>query len=153
MRIASWSWAGRDHVGVLSADGREATPLACADASAGALPLIEALVRGEPLPPPAGARLPADAITLRAPLPRPRRNLFCVGRNYRAHAQELAGTVFRESMPKEDAWPIVFTKVPETVVGPYDPVRLPGRAVSEQIDYESELKKRIVNSPENTIPT
>ena len=28
MRIASWSWGGRDHVGIVSADGREVTPLA-----------------------------------------------------------------------------------------------------------------------------
>jgi len=34
---------------------------------------------------------------------------------------------------------MVFTKFPETVVGPHDTVRLPGPAVSEQIDYESEL--------------
>ena len=71
MRIASWSWGGRLHVGTIAADGREATPLAVADATRGALPLIEALARGEPLPPPAGARLPVDAIELRAPLPRP----------------------------------------------------------------------------------
>lgn len=138
MRIASWHWGGREHVGTVSADGREATPLA-APAGRGALALIEALVRGDPLPPAAGARLPVEALTLRAPLPRPRRNLFCVGRNYRAHARELAGTVFRESLPADDGWPIVFTKFPECVVGPYDPVRLPGAAVSAQIDYESEL--------------
>jgi len=33
----------------------------------------------------------------------------------------------------------VFTKVPECVVGPHDEVRLPGDAVSSQIDYEAEL--------------
>ena len=47
MRLASWQWGGRDHVGTVSADGREVTPLAVADASRGALPLIEALARGE----------------------------------------------------------------------------------------------------------
>ena len=139
MRIASWSWGGRHHVGTVSADGREATPLAVDDASRGALPLIQALARGELLPPPGGARLAVEAITLRAPLPRPLRSLFCVGRNYRAHAAELAGSVFRHSAPKQDEWPMVFTKLPECVVGPHDAVRLPGAAVSEQIDYESEL--------------
>jgi 2-keto-4-pentenoate hydratase/2-oxohepta-3-ene-1,7-dioic acid hydratase in catechol pathway len=139
MRLASWRWGGADHVGLISADGREATPLACARAAAGVLPLIEALAAGEALPPAVGTRLPVAAISLRAPLPQPRRNLFCVGRNYRAHAAELAGTVFRESLPKQDEWPIVFTKMPETVIGPFDTVRLPGRTVTEQIDYESEL--------------
>jgi 2-keto-4-pentenoate hydratase/2-oxohepta-3-ene-1,7-dioic acid hydratase in catechol pathway len=78
-------------------------------------------------------------VQLLAPLPRPRRNLWCVGRNYHAHAKELRETVFKDNTAKVDAWPIVFTKVPETVVGPDAPVRLPGAAVSEQIDYEAEL--------------
>ena len=77
---------------------------------------------------------------MRAPLPRPLRGIFCIGRNYRAHAAELATTVFSASLPpKEDGWPIVFTKVAECVVGPHDAVHLPGAAVSAQIDYESEL--------------
>jgi 2-keto-4-pentenoate hydratase/2-oxohepta-3-ene-1,7-dioic acid hydratase in catechol pathway len=96
-------------------------------------------VRGEPLPAASGARLPISAVTLTAPLPRPLRTLFCVGRNYRAHAAELATTVFRTSMPAQDDWPIVFGKLPECVIGPHDPVRLPGASVSNQIDYESEL--------------
>ena len=139
MRLASWSWGGRDHVGSVSACGREATPLAVADASRGALPLIEALSRGESMPPAQGARLPVAVLQLRAPLPRPRRNLLCVGRNYRAHAAELAGSVFRDHIAKDEGWPIVFTKMPECVIGPHDDVRLPGTTVSAQIDYESEL--------------
>jgi 2-keto-4-pentenoate hydratase/2-oxohepta-3-ene-1,7-dioic acid hydratase in catechol pathway len=139
MRIASWQWGGRDQVGTMSPCGREVTPLAVADAARGALPLIQALAQGEPLPPASGPRLPADVVSLRAPLPRPLRSLFCAGRNYRAHAAELATTVFRDSLPKEDLWPIVFAKLGECVVGPFDEVRLPGAAVSTQIDYESEL--------------
>lgn len=139
MRLASWSWGGREHVGTISADGREAAPLAVRDSSAGVLPLIQALARGETLPPASGTRLPVDVVTLRAPLPRPLRSLFCIGRNYRAHAQELAGTVFRETMPTSDPWPIVFGKLGECVVGPYDTVRLPSPSTTVQIDYESEL--------------
>jgi 2-keto-4-pentenoate hydratase/2-oxohepta-3-ene-1,7-dioic acid hydratase in catechol pathway len=139
MRMASWQWGGRDHVGTISSDGREATPLACADASRGVLPLIESLARGESLPQPSGARLPVDVVTLRAPLPRPLRSIFCVGRNYFAHARELATTVFRETMPADDPWPIVFGKLGECVVGPYEAVRMPSSAASIQIDYESEL--------------
>lgn len=139
MRIASWRWGGRNHVGIVSACGREATPLAVEDAARGALPLIRTLAGGGALPPASGPRLPLEALELRAPLPQPLRGLFCVGRNYRAHAAELAGTVFRDSLPKEDAWPIVFTKLGECVVGPYDEVRLPDPKTSAQIDYESEL--------------
>ncbi len=139
MRIASWSWGGREHVGIVSSCGSEATPLAVPDARAGALPLIQALARGEPMPPPTGTRLPVAALTLRAPLPQPLRSLFCVGRNYHAHAAELAGTVFRDAPPEEAGWPIVFTKFAQCVIGPHDVVRLPGAAASSQIDYESEL--------------
>ena len=63
MRIASWQWGGRQHTGTVSDDGRELTPLAVADASRGALGLIETLARGDSLPAPAGARLP---VTTRA---------------------------------------------------------------------------------------
>jgi 2-keto-4-pentenoate hydratase/2-oxohepta-3-ene-1,7-dioic acid hydratase in catechol pathway len=139
MRLATWTWGGRHYVGSVSACGRDATPLALAEPDLGVLGLIDRLSRGESLPPAAGARLPVDAITLRAPLPRPRRGLFCVGRNYRAHAAELAGSVFRSQMPQEDRWPIVFTKLAECVVGPHDAVRLPDASASQQIDYESEL--------------
>ncbi len=139
MRMATWQWGGQHHVGTISPDGREATPLALADASRGVLPLIQMLARGDRLPSPTSARLPVEVITLRAPLARPLRSIFCVGRNYQAHAKELAGTVFHETLSQEDPWPIVFTKLPECVVGPFDPVRLPGANVSMQIDYESEL--------------
>jgi 2-keto-4-pentenoate hydratase/2-oxohepta-3-ene-1,7-dioic acid hydratase in catechol pathway len=123
----------------VSDDGREVTPLAVADPAHGALEIIERLATGESLPRAAGPRLPLDAVTLAAPIPHPRRNIFCLGRNYRAHAAELATTVFRDQLPGKDNWPIVFTKFPESVVGPRDTVRLPDPAISSQIDYESEL--------------
>jgi 2-keto-4-pentenoate hydratase/2-oxohepta-3-ene-1,7-dioic acid hydratase in catechol pathway len=139
MRLASWHWGGRPHVGTVSADGRELTPLRCDDAARGALPLIQRLAQGGGLPAASGPRLPVSAVSLRAPLPQPLRGIFCAGRNYRAHAEELSTTVFRDSLPKEDEWAIVFMKVGESVVGPHDTVRLPGAPASVQIDYESEL--------------
>ena len=75
MRLASWNWGGRDHVGTISPDGREATPLGVRDASLGVLPLIQALARGEPLPQPSGTRLPVEvdhpARAAAAPLAQP----------------------------------------------------------------------------------
>ena len=139
MRLASWHWGGRDHVGSVSADGRELTPLAVAEPSLGVLPLIERMVQGEPLPAPSGVRVPAAVVALRAPLPRPLRSLFCVGRNYRAHARELASTVFRDNEVEDDPWPIVFGKLASCVIGPFDAVQMPVAAASIQIDYESEL--------------
>jgi 2-keto-4-pentenoate hydratase/2-oxohepta-3-ene-1,7-dioic acid hydratase in catechol pathway len=141
MRLASWNWGGRPHVGTISPDGLEATPLVVPHPERGAFDLVRSLAYGDPLPAASGARLPVQAITLRAPL-RPRRNLFCIGRNYCAHAEELSTTVFRDAVTQSkerELWPIVFSKVPETVIGPFDPVRLPGKAITEQIDYECEL--------------
>lgn len=80
-----------------------------------------------------------DEVSIKAPIARPMRNIWCVGRNYHEHAKELSATVFKDNKADEKAWPIVFTKVPECVVGPYDDVRLPGSDISVEIDYESEL--------------
>ena len=41
-------------------------------------------------------------IKLEAPLPVPRRNIICVGRNYHAHARELRDSVFKNNQP--EAW-------------------------------------------------
>ena len=144
MRIATYQWGGRRHVGVLSSDEREVTPIDLKRRhdhvqSRGAQALLDHLAEGNDFPALNGTRLPLAAVTLEAPLPRPRRNLWCVGRNYRAHAKELQTTVFKGSEAKIDQWPIVFTKVPECVVAHGAPIRLPGAAASEQIDYEAEL--------------
>ena len=140
MRIACWRWGDRPFVGTVSADGSEVSPLAVAYPARGALPLIESLSQGGSLPEAHGARLPITAVHLKAPLHVLRRGLFCVGKNYRAHADELAGSVFRGSaLAETDGWPIVFGKLAECVVGPHDVVRLPAPSVSEQVDYEGEL--------------
>jgi 2-keto-4-pentenoate hydratase/2-oxohepta-3-ene-1,7-dioic acid hydratase in catechol pathway len=141
VRLATFVLNGERRVGQVSADGQQVTPfnLSAAQARAGALPLIEALVAGQPLPERTSASVPLDSVRLEAPLPLPRRNLWCVGRNYHAHAKELSATVFKDNNADPQAWPIVFTKVPECVVGPNDDVSLPGAAISAQIDYEAEL--------------
>jgi 2-keto-4-pentenoate hydratase/2-oxohepta-3-ene-1,7-dioic acid hydratase in catechol pathway len=139
MKLATFQLDGRRRVGVV--DGRTVHELAldAADAQRGVLPLVERLVSGGALPDRIGAGRPLEAVRLEAPLPVPRRNLWCVGRNYHAHAKELAQSVFKANAAKADDWPIVFTKVPESVVGPHDDVRLPAAEVSTQIDYEAEL--------------
>jgi 2-keto-4-pentenoate hydratase/2-oxohepta-3-ene-1,7-dioic acid hydratase in catechol pathway len=140
MRIATYNRDGVSRVGLVSADGKTVQPLQMAPQAVvrGALDLIETLAAGGVMPPFDGAPVAVDSVRLQAPLPRPRRNLWCVGRNYHAHAKELSASVFKDNDADPEAWPIVFTKVPECVVGPFDPVRLPA-GISSQIDYEAEL--------------
>jgi 2-keto-4-pentenoate hydratase/2-oxohepta-3-ene-1,7-dioic acid hydratase in catechol pathway len=132
MRIATFMYQGRPRVGRVARSGARVDVFE-GEGGLGALPLIEAAA----LPDVVGSVALAD-VQLLAPLPRPRRNLFCVGRNYHAHASELRDSVFKDHAKAVDAWPIVFTKVPETVVATGTDVRLPHTA-STQIDYEAEL--------------
>lgn len=140
MKIATYLIDGRRHVGLVSDDDTTLTAFALtpAQASRGALTIIETLAEGGALPATEGPAVKLSEVALDAPLPQPRRNLWCVGRNYHAHAKELSASVFKDNSAKTDEWPIVFTKVPECVVGPHDSVLVP-REVSTQIDYEAEL--------------
>jgi len=141
VRIATYVQGGTRHIGVVSADGQQITPfnVTAETAQRGALALIETLASGGALPPLEATPVAVSSVKLEAPLPMPRRNLWCVGRNYQAHARELSASVFKDNDSNPEAWPIVFTKVPECVVGPHDDVLLPGAAISDQIDYEAEL--------------
>lgn len=142
MRFATFTQgeSTKRFVGAVSADGSSITRLdiSTEQAQKGVLALIDLAAKGEDLSRLSGASLPMDSVALTAPIPMPRRNIFCVGRNYHAHAKELSGSVFKANNADPAAWPIVFTKLPECVVGPNDNVVLPG-AVSSQIDYEAEL--------------
>jgi len=141
MKIVAYRLNGRSGVGLVSADLQQVQPfdLPEAQSALGAQALIEMQARGDTLP----ALLPALALNevqIIAPLPRPRRNIFCVGKNYFAHAKEFAGSGFDSSAKSGGdipADPIIFTKVPESVVGPGAAIEMP--AVSTAIDYEAEL--------------
>jgi 2-keto-4-pentenoate hydratase/2-oxohepta-3-ene-1,7-dioic acid hydratase in catechol pathway len=99
LRIATFVHNGKRHVGQVSADGLHVTPFALSESQAhrGAQPIIEALVAAQPLPAMAGAALDVSSVQLESPLPVPRRNVWCVGRNYHAHAKELQASVFKDS--------------------------------------------------------
>jgi 2-keto-4-pentenoate hydratase/2-oxohepta-3-ene-1,7-dioic acid hydratase in catechol pathway len=144
MRIATYRWGGRRHVGAVAADAKSVTPLALGDRerASGAHALIELLADGGRMPSASGVALPLSAISLEAPIPRPRRNIFCSGVNYRSHAAEWAGSGMagaRSAAPvAANEHPVVFSKVPDCVIGPGDTIRLPGE-LSRSIDYEAEL--------------
>lgn len=140
MQLATFSYRGRRRVGRITPDGTAVAPfeLSAALESRGLLALVERLAAGDDLPAVAGPAVDLADVMLEAPLPVPRRNLFCVGRNYHAHARELSASVFKANNIDPESWPIIFTKVPECVVGPGADIVLP-EGVSEQIDYEAEL--------------
>jgi len=89
-----------------------------------------------------------DAETMRigAPVPRPGA-LICIGQNYAAHA--------RESGAEPPSLPIIFLKVPNTVVGPNDAVEIPRN--STRTDWEVELgivigkRASYLDSPEQAL--
>ena len=99
------------------------------------------------MPSVAGLVVPAAAwqamgqVRVLAPIPLPRRNIFCVGKNYHEHAKEFSQSGFdTAATPGEFAppAPVYFTKPPSTVVASGDPV-LAFANVTQQLDYEVEL--------------
>ena len=87
------------------------------------------------------ARSPVDTPTiadvrLHAPIPRPAKNVFCVGWNYLEHFEEGGRTLKDDrELPKH---PVLFTKAPTTVTGPYDAIPFHAH-LSTQLDWEAEL--------------
>jgi 2-keto-4-pentenoate hydratase/2-oxohepta-3-ene-1,7-dioic acid hydratase in catechol pathway len=79
---------------------------------------------------------PLADVRLLAPIPRPVKNVFCVGRNYAAHVKEGAAAYNREV--KLPDIPVFFTKAPTTIAGPFDDIPH-HRAVTQQLDWEAEL--------------
>ncbi len=141
MKIVAYEKDGAPGVGVLDGDGTTVAPFALSaeDAAGGVQVLVERSVAGEALFE-TGEPVPLGDVRLRAPLPRPRRNVFCVGKNYYDHAHEFSKSGFDSSaaagtIPKA---PIVFSKVPESVCADGDPI-LMDAAVSAALDYEVEL--------------
>ncbi len=86
----------------------------------------------------APAGVPDDDVAIGPLLDRPGR-VFCVGRNYASHREEL------NNRPSE--WPEVFLRLPSTVTAPYADVAVP--AVSDRFDFEGELGVVIGRSGRN----
>jgi len=143
MKLVTFSVGAGDRIGVVDADRglvRDVSELldgtdmvavvadwavarAALDAGLGALPAV-----------------PLDSVRLRAPFPRPVRNIFCVGKNYRDHVKEFGRSGYdtpskSEELPER---PIIFSKATTSVTGPFDDVQAhPG--VTAELDYEGEL--------------
>jgi 2-keto-4-pentenoate hydratase/2-oxohepta-3-ene-1,7-dioic acid hydratase in catechol pathway len=141
MKIATFRIGDARKVGLIDDAAATIAPfqLPAEQAQSGIQYLIELQVAGSDLPA-TEAAIALDEVTFEAPLPHPRRNIFCVGKNYHDHAHEFSSSGFDSSAAQGAVpqHPIVFSKVPESVTGPqsfieFDP------AVSAAIDYEVEL--------------
>lgn len=83
-----------------------------------------------------GAVHKLSEVKLAAPIPYPRKNVFCMALNYLDHAKETASLRQRSEMAPRD--PVFFTKAPTSVIGPYAAFEIDPN-VSTEIDWEAEL--------------
>jgi len=137
MRVATVSIGGERRVGLvdLAQQTFTAFDLSLEEAARGVTTLI-----GRAKLPATRSPVALNQVLVEAPIPRPDRNIFCVGKNYHEHAHEFSKSGFDSSaaagaIPKH---PIIFSKVPETVVPNHAKVLI-NKNASSAIDYEAEL--------------
>jgi len=83
-----------------------------------------------------GNTLALSAVKVLAPIPHPRKNVFCVGRNYLEHVAE--GHRARGTEIKLPEFPQFFTKPQTAIIGPGDEIPYDPQ-VTQKLDYEVEL--------------
>ena len=95
MHVVSYRYQDAYHLGMLSADMSSIIPFDISEAKAktGLLALIESAPSLLPLRN-SEDPTPLEVVEILAPIPNPRRNIFCVGKNYFAHVQEIATAGF-----------------------------------------------------------
>ena len=137
MKLITYTHGGAEQPGAWLGDGRivDLSPVAGSlleiiQGGGAALAAAGALVAA------AKATLAASDVQLLAPIPRPRKNVFCVGRNYLEHVAEGARAMGTEQKLPEV--PQFFTKAPTAVNAPGAPVRLDA-GLTKLLDYEVEL--------------
>lgn len=83
-----------------------------------------------------GAVHTLESVQLAAPIPQPRKNILCIGRNYHDHALE-SYQMRGQARPADDA-PVFFTKATTSMNTPFGKIVI-DPAVSTEIDWEVEL--------------
>lgn len=142
MKLAAYQYKSDQYVGVVSDDLQTVTPYQLSQEAAqrGALGIIEMMADGQTLPA-MGQAVALKEVCLLAPIPKPRRNIFCVGKNYLDHVKEIKDSKLGEaqgSMANLPKHPVVFSKVPEAVIATR--VGIDSHpAATQEMDYEAEL--------------
>ena len=144
MKLATITHDGRTVAALVAPDDKSVWPLE--DMLGRPVPDLTSIIAEldaiKPRLKPTGAGIPVAAVKIEAPIPRPARNVMCVGKNYHEHAKEFTKSGFDSSASSAaDAIPtapIIFTKVPECVIANGADIRYPA-GVSDSLDYEAEL--------------
>ena len=133
MKLVTYLQNGKEAVGVLSVDGSVVRPLPFADMNT----LIEA-PREQLLAAAEAAQdaLPLSAVTLLAPIPRPRQDIICLGMNYRDHLTEAAN--YDSAFAKERPVTVYFSKRVSQAVAPEGFIECHA-GLTKRLDYENEL--------------
>ncbi len=112
------------------------TMLGLIDAGPHALAVLSDLLRRDRKALPVGAALPRSNVTLLAPIPRPRKNIFGIGLNYVEHVAESSRTLdTSKNLPDK---PVIFSKPPTCIIGPGEAIEH-NAAITQQLDWEVEL--------------
>jgi len=138
MKLVSYTLEGAVRVGHLNADGT-AVQAFRGEAGSSMLNLIRLFEHLDAADADQTEWVELDRVQLLAPIPRPARNIFCVGKNYHEHALEFQASGFDASASENiPEYPVVFTKAPSTVIGPE--MAIPAYLdYSDSTDYEGEL--------------
>lgn len=112
------------------------TMLGLIDEGQSGLAALAGLVTQAGAVPPIGTATALANVTLLAPIPRPRKNIFGIGLNYLEHVAESAQALDTDAaLPKQ---PVIFSKPPTAVIGPNMPIEH-NSAITRQMDWEVEL--------------
>ncbi|MBT7292948.1 MAG: fumarylacetoacetate hydrolase family protein [Rhodospirillaceae bacterium] len=143
MKLVSYELAGAVRLGRIDPEAGKIYPLGDSETAYGndMVALIERHPVLNTALPTEDTGVALDQVKILAPIPSPRKNIFCVGKNYFEHAQEFTQSGFDATSKRGDNVPdnpIIFTKAPTTVIAPGDDVPLHAEQ-STQMDYEAEL--------------
>ena len=145
MKLATSRCSGHETVGIVSGDAF--LPVDSRGLGCDRLTMLDLIERFDELLPHLRASTTAPIALgeteLLAPIPRPARNILCVGKNYRPHSDEFERSGFDRTDDNAAASgvpdaPIVFTKPPEAVIAHGASIRLP-IDITRALDYEAEL--------------
>lgn len=144
MKLVTFSTGAGLLVGVVDTDSNTVHDVSgLIPAGAGVIDLIEGWAEFGPVlarDAAAAPAVPLDSVRLHAPIPTPRRNIFCVGKNYRDHVLEFGRSGYDSPDRSQDMpeFPVIFSKATTSVTGPFDDIE-PHHDVTSELDYEAEL--------------